>query len=1461
MSPRHVLNKASQLVLLTAAFCGAIATSALEIPAYPLSVNINGVKPMVMLVAGRDHRLFYEAYNDASDVDGDGTMDIRFKPGITYVGLFQSDLCYTHNGNSNNNGLFTPSGRAGTANTCPGKWSGNWLNYVTTSRIDALRVVLYGGHREKDSATETVLRRAYIPQDAHSWAKEYQSQAIDGYKISDYTPLAQPSSGKRHFFGNVTGSTDSTPMYQKNCSTLDSCSNLPPWLSVVTNSSKRVWEWASTERPVLADNTHGGSRTNYTVRVSVCTKDHNDGCKQYPKGNWKPVGLLHDYGETDTMLFGLMTGSYDKNQSGGRLRKVISSFKDEIKADDGTFTANATIVTTFDKLRIRGFNNGRTDGTYASWGPWLADRAPNSGEFPDWGNPMGEMMYEAVRYFAGKKTPTSAYATPTTVDAQVGLSNASWDDPYASNSAAKAPTCARGNLLTISDINVSYDSDELPGSRFNTFSGDLAGLNVGTVAKFITDNEPDARGPRFIGQSTSTNFDSAPTAKQVDDLGLARGLAPEEPTKNGSYYAASVAYYAKTTDLRSDKEGKQTLDTFTVALASPLPRIEAKLSGGKIVTLVPFAKTVAYNHREAVNRNKGQFQPTDQIVDFYVTSIANSSDEDRDTSVNGGRYSAKFQINFEDVEQGADHDMDAVVEYTVEATADNKLSVRTRVAYNAEGWDQRLGYVISGTTKDGIYLEVQNREDKVNNADKGYFLNTPPGKDPGHCNAYNDNNTAGTGNPSECRKLPFDTTRTFSPSSSTAGAARLLESPLWYAAKWGGFVDKDNNNKPNLDAEFDVNGDGIPDTYLLVQNPLKLKESLRKSLDNIANRSSSASNISANSTSISSNARLYQAVFNTQRWSGDLISYPTLATGGVGATPDWEASQRLPAWNQRNIFMRTASSTTVKLSTYAALPTADQTALVSQDIFDYLRGNRSKELLNGGSLRDREHALGDIVHSSPFYDKEAGVVYVGANDGMLHAFNGKGRADGGGTELFAFIPRASVARLPNLARQSYGTSADPHQWYVDGDVNVMTITPASGAKKNYLFALMGRGGKGLFALDVTNPAAFTTSNYLWEYTPEAAMSVGTLKSNTDPDLGYMLGRSVAVPLNNGKMGLLVGNGYNSIDQKAVLYIFIINANGSIDAIRKIDTGVDGDNGLAAPVTADTNNDGTADVAYAGDLKGNVWKFDLSGSDPGTWKVANGTPMFVATDASNNRQPITAPMYTAVNDRGDDPNFGKRFVFFGTGSYFKQGDGTDAQKQSWYGIIDTGSTVSKGDLTARTITSGTLGGTPVRTFSQATTDDMKNKKGWRIELPLSSPPVATGERIVSSARLVPFVIPALMTTSLYPNTTDICVPGGNGYLNVVDPWSGASLSMSVLDVNNSGGFEDDKLNNLPVGSMDLAIGIPTEPLFLTGPGKVDVYVGGSGTTSTSGALIKYIAGLGKSGTTLRGRISWREIVRD
>jgi type IV pilus assembly protein PilY1 len=1453
----------------------ALNASAVTIPNQPLSIQA-AAKPMIMLAFGRDHRMFYEAYNDASDIDGDGTLDIRFKPSITYLGLFDPNVCYSHSGASTSNtdvtGLFTPSATAaGALKTCSGQWSGNWLNYVTTSRIDALRVVLYGGSREVDTGGQTILRRGYIPQDAHSWAKEYTSETVDKYKISDYTPLAQPGTNRRHFFGNLT------PNSSTNCDPLSSCSNLAPWLSVVTNSNLRVWEWASTERPVLNGNA-GGTRANYTVRVQVCTASFNTGCKLYPAGNYKPTGLLHEFGENEAALFGMLSGSYDSHLSGGRLRKVMSSFKNEINVNNGTFIPDiGGIIQNLNAFRIYGFNRGRTDQIYN--GSVIGNRTINQGEFPDWGNPVAELMYEASRYFANKGAPTSDYTGATTIDDIMGLSKPNWDRPYAGQgtSTANAPWCSRASLLTISDTNISFDSDQLPGVNSNFGSGistDLSGrniitnansnLNVSTIGDFITANESSIPGLHFIGQVGATS-DSAPTAKSVASLSSIRGLAPEEPTKRGSYYAASVAHYTKVNDLNSGLQGNQTIDNFFVALASPLPRIEAKLPNGRVVTLVPFAKSVggAFSIGNASN----QFQPTNQIVDFYVERIANSGPADSDPAVNSGRYEAVFRINYEDVEQGNDHDMDAIVVYTIRARADNTLEVILQPTYQAGGVKHRMGYVISGTTQDGIYLVVQDENEST-----PYFLNVPPGRLPGYCNT--------SPLPGDCSRLPYLGGTTTGPATVSTGsatsaisqfvftpsstpAATFLKDPMWYAAKWGGFTEINSNGKPDLQQEWDVDGDGQPDTYFFVQNPTKLKDSLTKAFKAITERQGSSSNLASNaSTRLETDSYLYRASYVAGKWTGDIEAFP-ITLVGLGSTPAWRAQDKLPIWSNRQIYMHISNGTVVNTAgtPFTSLPSVDQTSLQNSTLYNYVRGDRSNEANQGGALRNRDNLIGDIIHSSPAYDSDSSTLYVGGNGGMLHAFDGKT-----GVEKYAFIPRQVIPRLKNLANLNYSQS---HEYFIDGEVMLGFKFPETNQSK-YLYSLLGRGGKGLFSLN-PNPSSNTPA-LLWEYTPAINTPVAgtTTTAATDNDLGFMLSRPLFALLNNGKVGIILGNGYNSTSGKAVLYIFVINPDGSLFGMKKLDTGVGGDNGLAGASFYDKNGDKKADFVYAGDLKGNLWKFDISSPNSDDWKLAysSGTPMFKAVDSAGTPQPITAPVISEFNDYGADPNTGKAFVFFGTGSFFQVGDNTNFNLQSFYAIIDNEAsplpttTPPRSTLVKRSIQNyDAIGGRTVRYVSNGSPADLAGKDGWYIDF---DNPI-NGERVTSRARVIRETIkPSLQFTSFYPINDDLCVPGGDSFFNALEPFTGTSIPV---------------LSNLNGAmSVKLGIGIATSPLYIGSGGGG--YCEGNACpcdpskekcTPDCPALLRAFLN-GNEGITqqdlqaclnqgIKGRISWREIIKE
>ena len=355
-----------------------IATAApLNIADVPLFLP-GTVPPLNMLVMGRDHRMYYEAYNDASDLDGDGDLDSGYQPDeIDYYGYFDSHRCYTLRERT----CFRR--RSATADkTCGGasEWSGDWLNYMTMSRIDAMRKVLYGGLRSTDTATETVLQRAFIPQDAHSWGKEYTSVATDGYDIEDYTPLGQPA-GNGHAPPpfSPTRRLRATPCKYTRIPAINGVAL--PLFRVSSRSCRtsRIWNWVSIERPVAGTavsrgiNASGGeTRASHAGRLRRARAGLRTGtydplatnCRSYGS-NAKPTGLLQDYGESDTMLFGLLTGSYGKPHDGGVLRKAVD-VPERAKSISNTgqfyLLTPPGIINTIDRLRITSFHRHRQYG-------------------------------------------------------------------------------------------------------------------------------------------------------------------------------------------------------------------------------------------------------------------------------------------------------------------------------------------------------------------------------------------------------------------------------------------------------------------------------------------------------------------------------------------------------------------------------------------------------------------------------------------------------------------------------------------------------------------------------------------------------------------------------------------------------------------------------------------------------------------------------------------------------------------------------------------------------------------------------------------------------------------------------------------------------------------------------------------------------------------------------------------
>ncbi|OQW79567.1 MAG: hypothetical protein BVN35_01650 [Proteobacteria bacterium ST_bin11] len=1601
--------------------CFLLLLSQALLPSFNVSAGISqqplfltsSVPPIVMLTMGRDHKMYYEAYNDASDLNGDGVIDVGYKPAIDYYGYFDSKRCYDYNAS----GYFEPKDSAinKKCSGVAGDWSGDFLNYLTTARIDALRKVLYGGFRGEDTTTQTLLKRSFIPQDAHAWGKEYDPANSPGYVISDYTPLSEPELGKRHLFANVSLSYTGQPL-----------------LRVLDNSQYRIWEWVSIERPVAGTRclhggsgpncavaassswsvvpstvfsnlirttydvsssdesghpsnhddfdewvndyaktsrrfgsgsmttiegndqnpfgrddfymtivkgkitvpvtgtykfsvdgddaveviigttvvagwygghgpcncntyngtiylnagtaydieyrheersggdsfvlrwettTAGSSMTDYSVNVKVCeTGKLEANCKAYTSGStttYKPTGLLHTYGENDAMAFGLITGSYKKNISGGVLRKNIESFKNEVDANTGIFTTTNGIVNTINNLRINTFRYSGHD--YASG--WITTRAINQGEAAEWGNPIAEMMYEGLRYFAGKATPTSAYSITATdtPDATLGLPLPTWLDPY-SSTGGKYLSCAKPMQLVISDINASYDTDQLPGSYFNaSFTGDLAGLDVSSLADTIWGNESEASN-LFIGQSGILS-DGAPTAKSANSFKNIRGLAPEEPTKLGGFYAGSIALHGRRTDLNS-VTGDQKTDTLAVALASPLPRIEIPVNN-KTVTLVPFAKSVAGS---SITATSTTFQPTNQIVDFYVEKIANTVEPisgvtagNKDPLINGGRPYGKFRINYEDVEQAADHDMDAIVEYTFAVNASGQVVVDLNSTYAAGGIVQHMGYVISGTTRDGVYLEVRDRDTGAG-GDTDYFLDTPPGQFPG-------------GTWADSTALPLTASRTFTVGTTTS-ASFVKHDPLWYAAKWGV---NDKNKDGILDTnEWDEDSNGTPDGYFLVTNAGKLSEQLGKAFAKILSNVSSSSAVAANTAKLNTGTLVYQAKFDPRDWSGHLLAIPINDTTGQLETNNlnWDAATRLPVASARNIYTYDPTLTTgprgmpFQWANLTETPTGySQKDYLNQILgvvdgkgelrLNWLRGDNTSEQRLGGVEKFRNrikrfdgtflenttdladstiatNRLGDIVNSDPIYvgtddfgysslpgqegsdytafrtsnsyQNRRPMIYVGANDGMLHGFDAKKNAGSittGGNEVFAYVPNALFPELSKLTSFSYA-----HQYFVDGMSSFGDVYYDSNWH-TLLAGVTGAGGRAVFALDITSPDSFGASNVLWEYT-----------NADDTDLGYTIGQPSIAKMKDGTWAVIVANGYNSEAGKAVL--FVLNAKtGAL--IKKFDTGI-GDaalkNGLSSPKAVDTDGDKMVDAIYAGDLYGNFWKFNVSSNSPTSWAIANsGSPLFVACSTtgssctSANRQPITGK--PSVGPVGADQT-GGIMVYFGTGKYFETDDNVippSPQVQSFYGLWDdnTGIIADRAKLQEQTITyegkpknsAGVEGTGVVRVSSRNTVcyslatsplldDDTPTntcnstnlKKGWAMNL-LKPTNIAQGERVVSP----PVLYQDLLIFSTMIPSADPCSGGGVSRVMPVEAVSGKRPATASFDLFGNDGKAD------------------------------------------------------------------------
>lgn len=674
-------------------------------------------------------------------------------------------------------------------------------------------------------------------------------------------------------------------------------------------------------------------------------------------------------------------------------------------------------------------------------------------------------------------------------------------------------------------------------------------------------------------------------------------------------------------------------------------------------------------------------------------------------------------------------------------------------------------------------------------------------------------------------------------SSTTGDYNALVSGSLW----WPDPTDAEDLDRIDDLWHAAVNGHG---TYFSARNPESLVNGLTAALGSIeSSDGSGAAAATSNLEPISGDNAIYIASYRTVYWDGELAAQSIdIGTGEISTTVTWKAAGLLDGKiasdgksDTRTIYTSSAKalidfqfsnlSTTQKayfnnsqLSQYkdwGATAIADGT---QEQLVKYIRGqNRyeNQERLSSDYgdysrlYRDRSSTLGDIVHSQPVYVKgpqysfgdsgyadfkkaQAGrtpTVYVAANDGMLHAFDAST-----GQENWAYVPPMIMPNLWRLADENYTTN---HRYFVDGPLTVSDIQDGS-TWKTILVGALGKGGRGYFALDITDPAK---PSYLWTY-----------DADNNPNMGYSYGPA-AITKVDGTWAVLLPSGYNNIPESGkyasadgVGRLFVVNAaTGSL--IKEISTGVGSSinpSGLGKinPKIDLFDIDNSALLAYGGDLYGNLWRFDL----------IKGTASTVIKLGSD--QPITAAPEIANAS-------GQTVLYFGTGRYLSQEDLTIDKQQAIYGIKDDGiNEVKTSSLVEQTISGSTISANPV---------NWQTDGGWFVNLPDDK------ERISLEAKLV---MGTLVFASTIPEASE-CQPGGKGNLFLIDYLTGGSIDGAQAIYNYVSPIVGFSLVKLPDGTIKVitVTADGKKPLTRTVP---------TGSASTTG---------GDAGK----RLLWRELV--
>ncbi|KPB72012.1 pilus assembly protein [Pseudomonas cannabina] len=656
-------------------------------------------------------------------------------------------------------------------------------------------------------------------------------------------------------------------------------------------------------------------------------------------------------------------------------------------------------------------------------------------------------------------------------------------------------------------------------------------------------------------------------------------------------------------------------------------------------------------------------------------------------------------------------------------------------------------------------------------------------------------------------------------------------------------------NQMLIDTADDNHGHG---KYFQTNDSAGLNTALNLALSDIYAKAGSGGGASVSSPVLNASTLFFRTLYDPTDWRGTVDAFNVdPVTGDVG-TVAWSTDTTIlanstPAPNYET--WNTLSSATIALN-FTALSPAQQTAFTAT-LPNGVNGTQMIAWAKGTAntaLRTRTRLLGDLINTnlvvtSPSErtstDYGTGTSYsdylvtkaskmnssllVNANDGFFNVIT-----PATGQRTYAYMPSTALSSLATIAASNYGTAV--HKFTVDGQIAVFDTQNGSNATWRTVAASgLGAGGKAFFAIRLFEGTT-NSVGALWEVkAPDTSDT-----NNRFNNLGYSYSRPEAARMDNGVGVVVVGNGYGSFTGRASLFVLNASTGAVIAEIPTPVIGSETDNGLSS-VKLRVNSRNVLQAAYAGDLKGRMWKFDLSSTDPSGWKVAfNGSPLFTAPRGAG--QPITVQPVMF-----DHPLNGK-IIYFGTGKFLETADKQTNALQDFYAIWDADNGVGgvvENNLQAQQVVASidATGGSFFTTSSN--TVDWASKKGWY--LPLSTVNPLIGERIIFPAQFIRGRI-AFATAAV--TSTDPCESKGTGRTFQLDPATGKMLTYRFIDTNGDGVIND---SDLLVSGIGFGAGIPSLASVVSSSSNAVTYI-----TDSAGNYFNYRE------PTVFQRIMWRQI---